>query len=154
MFNQRGFMAVLTLVLLVMGAIIGGGRFPLIEGTEFTPELVLNLILQVIAPLVLLYRLFQAFLGAINARVATQAIDPGRITELFRLPEFYLAAVGTFVFVIETLTGVQLFDEQTQALIANAVLAIISALLKSWGERPPGMQVAYITAVSDYPARE
>ncbi len=142
MSNQRGVISILYVILLLIGAAAGTpGQFPVTpEGTVVTPEFLYELIVGVVGPLGLLAATIIGVFRSINARVNAEAIEPGDLAVIARLPEFWLGFVGTVVFIVQLFFNVQLLDENTQALVANAILAVISALLNSWGERPPALR--------------
>lgn len=152
MTGQRGVISILMVVLLIIGAVLGHpGQFPVINDTTITPEVLYQMIVNLVAPLILLFTVVSGVFAALNARVATsqtlrtqgvitksQAVEPGDIKAIFLLPEFWLGMVGAVVFIIQFFLHVTILDENAQGLIANAILAIIAGLTKSWGERPPG----------------
>lgn len=139
MTGQRGMTSIFYVILLIVGAALGtAGKFPLIGDTTITPEFLWNLVLQIATPTLLLFMLVKGVLDAINGRVTSQALAPGDFKPLLTLPEFWMGVVGTVVYILQVFFKITILDENTQAILANAILAVITQLLSSWGDRPPG----------------
>jgi len=139
--SRTGIIAILTVVLLLIGTALGmPGSFPTLpDGTVLSPETLYMLIAAVVAPLTLL---IAAILGAIHSlqnRASTQAIDPG-LAALLGLREFWLAVIGGVIFVIQMFTNITLFNEGTQAILVDALLAVIGLFL--WGSTRPAIQAS------------
>lgn len=139
MTNQRGVLAIFYVVLLFIGAALGNaGSLPVIGGTTITPEYLWDLLLQIITPSILLIAMIKGVFDAINSRVYAEALSPGDLRPLLQLPEFWLSVVGAGVYIVQVFFKITLLDENTQGILANAILAVITQLLRSWGERAPG----------------
>ena len=153
MTGQRGVTALLYTALLIIGALLGHpGNLPTgTDGQAITPEF----ILQLVAPIGLLITTIAGVFQSLNARVATGQIQPGDILALGKLSEFWMGLVGTAVFAIHTFFKVDFLTLDQQAVVANALLAVFTALLNSFGQRAPGetLTTAQVVAQS-YPQRE
>lgn len=137
--SQRLLVALLTLALLIVGALAGNaGGYPALAagGTTVTPDYILTLIGQIIAPLGLLFTTLRGLFNAINARVLDGTLQPGDLGGLVTSLEFWTAAVSVVVGVGELFFRVTLFTPETQAIIANSLMAFFTALLNSFAQRP------------------
>lgn len=131
--GQRGAFAVLTVVLFVVGALLGTpGNFPVLEdGSIFSPEF----ITQLLAPLGLLVGIVWTTFQNINQRVVEGVISPGDLLDLLKLKEFWTAILGVIVLVVGMFTDVEILTEEEQINIANGIALVITTLLGSWATR-------------------
>jgi hypothetical protein len=153
MTGQRGVTALLYLLLLVAGALLGHpGQLPAgLDGQTITPEF----ILQLVAPIGLLFTTITGVFQGISARVETGQIASGDLLALGSLSEFWVGLVSVLVFVIHTFFKVDFLTPDQQAVVANGLLAVFTALLNSFGQRSPGQALTNAQAVRvKYPLRE
>lgn len=140
--GQRTLVFALTaIVMLLFGAFLGmPNRFPIVEGTEFSPETIFNLVGGVIAPLVLLVKSFAELSRALSARVNNpdDKFKPSDFRSLLSAKEFWVYVVSAGVG-ISQIFGVKVMPEEEQIVVANGLMAMANYLLQSWGERPAGV---------------
>lgn len=137
--GQRILFSLLVLVLLVVGALLGHpGQYPALasgDPTAITPDSIFTLVGQIIAPLVLLGTILIKLFNAINARVVEGTLDPKDVLKLFTLPEFWTAAIGAAAGILEVFFPNFILTPEQQALLANGIMAVVTALLNSLGQR-------------------
>ena len=152
MTGQRGVTTILYVVLLFVGALLGHpGSLPTgADGQSITPEF----ILQIVAPVGLLVTTVFGVFQAINARVVAGQIQPGDLLALGKLSEFWVGLVGTVVFGIHMFFKVAFLTPDQQAIVANALLAIFTGLLNSFGKRAPGSDILVLPAAAYKVQRE
>ena len=133
--GQRLFTSALTMILMFLGAVLGDGKFPVLEdGKILSPELLISGVLPIgflFTQLVLLFK-------RINQRV----IDPddpfeaGDLISLLKAEEFWVALFGIVVGIL-SIFGVQFIENpESQVMIVNMMMGIVSFLLYSWTQRP------------------
>lgn len=141
--GQRAFVAALTaLAMLIFGAVLGmPGKFPTIDGTEYSPEHWFNLIGGAVLPIGLLLTNFKVFADAIGTRVNNPS-DPFNASDfksLLKAKEFWVYVVAASV-ALGQIFGLKVMPEEEQTYLSNGLLTLTSFLLNSWAERPSGMR--------------
>jgi hypothetical protein len=148
--GQRGFVTFLSGLILTVLYVVAVlmGRNPLElplgpDGTLITPEVILNLL----APAVMLVYTTAYLFRSITTRVATQAIEPGDISDLFKLREFWLQVVST-VFAGLEFFNLRFWQEGQSAtlvdVIVNVIMGFIVNLQASYSQRPNGATVEIV----------
>lgn len=148
--GQRGLAFALTaIVLLIIGAFLGKpGEFPVVESQAvFTPDLVFDLIMGLVTPLMLLIANFRGLLKAITERSnnPNDPFKPSDLKSLFLSKEFWVYMVAA-VLGIGQMFGLKAISEDIQIMIVNGLMAMAAVLLDSWGERGTGevQQIAVV----------
>lgn len=154
--GQRGLVAFLSGLILIVLYIVGvlSGRAPMElpvgpDGLEVTPEVILNLL----APVVILVFTIRHMLRSINTGVVTQAINPGQLGALLQMREFWLTVIVT-VFAGLQMFNLKFWSDDQQATVAdvlvNLIMTVITVLTGSYNLRPAGSTFeSHIVSVND-----
>ncbi len=143
--GQRGFVALVSALLLIVGAILGqSGAFPTVDGVQVTPD---SLLVPSVAVLGSLWGLFQA----ISKRV-TNETDPfraGDILAVLTMREFWVYFVGAFVWVLQSQNVKWLDSVEAQNILISGLLSVGALVNNSWGSRPSGTGTELPPSASD-----
>lgn len=148
--GQRALVAALTAIaMLVFGAVLGmPGKFPTVEGVEYSPKHWFSLIGDAVLPLGLIIANFKAFSEAISSRVnnPSDPFNAGDLVSLLKAREFWIYVVAAAVG-LGQMFGLKVMPEEEQVFISNGLLTLTNYLLSSWSDRPSGMRQATLTPI-------
>lgn len=154
--SQRLLVTILTLILMVLGTILGSsGQFPDVETdnvppiesqavfeaeTVISPDYLVDTVGKGVAPLFLAFMSLVSLFRALSQRINNPS-DPfkaSELTSLLQSKEFWIHIVALVVG-LGQMAGVQLLDEGAQATIVAGIMSIMAGLLWSYGSRPSGV---------------
>lgn len=143
--GQRAFVAIVTVVLFILGAILGSpSAFPTVNGNVLTPEFIVGLI----APVILVVTTLRDLFRAITDKVTSQAVNPGDILALVRMREFWLYVLGAVVAVVHLFIKNDFLSPEQQAVIVDGILIIVNLLMNSYADRPSGQRALSASAMA------
>lgn len=132
--SQRLAVVLLTVVLFIIGAALGTpGQYPLVNGSYLTPDLLMSVIVPIVAGIATLV----GFFAALQAKVTAQAINPNDLGALLFSKEFVVYFVALLAGLSE-LFNIRIFDNNTQAMLVDAIMIVAALLLRDYAVRPGG----------------
>lgn len=133
--SQRTFSFLILLALSVVVSVfaISRGVFPSFDNLP-------GQLLTLVTPAILVFTTLIKWYDTLDAKVAAGEIKPGDIVALFSMSDFWITEVACLAGVGQVV-GLQLMNEQTQAVIVNFLLLGATVLLRSFTNRPPTSQV-------------
>lgn len=153
--GQRTLVAILSILLLIAGAVLGQTGFPDVATSTpsvdsqiiavdsqavISPDFLMEAFGKVIAPLTLaigaLWGLFRALSQRVNN--PSDPFKPNDLLSLLQSKEFWAYAVTACLGVAQVF-GFKLVDAETQAVLVTSIMGVITFLLASWGSRPSGV---------------
>lgn len=139
MIGQRFTTALLAVIIMVLGVLLGGPE-------NLPRTLSAESIMEVLAPLGLMGATLLNTFGAINNRVQNdENFNPGDLVALTRSREFWTSVMAAIVTGAQ-LGGLKVIDETQQTLVVDFLLMLSTGLTRTWGTRASG---SYSTMIAE-----